>query len=395
LCLETLTMKYLGINSKILESSGAIHTASEIEQQPELWMKIFKNLMAEKDDLMSFINLVYQDIDKIIITGAGTSAYIGLSLVGTLFRSSGIIANTIPSTDIVTHPSAYLSPDEKILLISFARSGNSPESLAVVRLADNHTKKCYHLIITCNSKGELYNYISKNQTYCILLPSESNDKSLAMTSSYSGMLLTGSLISRLGEIENYQKQVDNLVRYGERILNQYLDALREVAEMNFERAIFLGSGPLFGTATESHLKLQELTDGKVICINDTYLGFRHGPMAVINDSTIIIYLLSNNRQVSAYEMDLMKSVHYLRSGTFRVAIMESPPECGIVPADLLITFSDNCDINIDEDLLTVCSILPAQIIGFYKSRTFGLSPDSPSQRGAIHRVVQGVKIYNY
>ena len=389
-----MAMKYLGISDKILKSSGAIHTAREIEQQPPLWLKIFKNLSAEKNDLMNFMDHVCQDIDKIVLTGAGTSAYIGLSLVGTFFRSFGIITNAIASTDIVTHPSDYLRQDERILLISFARSGESPESLAVIRLADKHSANCYHLIITCDSKGELYNNITENQKYCILLPSESNDKSLAMTSSYSGMLLTGLLISRIREIEKYQKQVENLVRYGERILYQYLDKFREVAEMNFERAIFLGSGPLFGTATESHLKLQELTDGKVICVNDTYLGFRHGPLAAINSSAIIIYLLSNNRNVSDYEKDLMKSVHDLRSGTFRIAIMESSPEGGNVPADLSVTFSDSDDINVDEDFLTVCSILPAQIIGFFKSRNFGLSPDSPSQRGAIHRIVQGVKIYN-
>ena len=386
-------MKYLGINSKTLESSGAIYTASEIAQQPALWLKIYMRILAEKDDLMNYINHVCQDIDKIVLTGAGTSAYIGISLVGTLFRSTGVITNAIPSTDIVTHPLDYLRQDEKILLISFARSGDSPESLAVVQLADNHTKKCYHLIITCDDKGELYNYNSANEKYCFLLPSESNDKSLAMTSSYSGMLLAGLLISRLREIEQYRGQVENLVSYGERILNHYLEPLREISEKNFERAIFLGSGPLFGTATESHLKLQELTDGKVICKNDTYLGFRHGPKAVINGSTIIIYLLSNNRQVSAYEMDLMKSIDELKSGTFRIAIIESPPECGIVPADLVINFSDNCDTTIDEDFLAVSSILPAQIIGFFKSRSLGLSPDSPSQRGAIHRIVQGVNIY--
>lgn len=387
-------MEYLGIKSEDLKSSGAIYTASEIEQQPALWMKIFKKMLAQKDDLTDYINHVYQDIDKIILTGAGTSAYIGLSLVGTLNRSSGIMTNAIPSTDIVTHPLDYLRNDEKILLISFARSGDSPESLASVQLAENHTKKCYHLIITCDRKGDLYNYKTTNQKYCILLPSESNDKSLAMTSSYSGMLLAGLLISRLREIEKYQEQLENLVKYGERILTHHLKALREAAEMNFDRAIFLGSGPLFGTATESHLKLQELTDGKVICKNDTYLGFRHGPKAVINGSAIIVYLLSNKKNVSEYEMDLMNSIDELNSGTYRIAVQESPRECCNVPADLVINFSDNCEMKIDEDLLSVCSILPAQIIGFFKSRTFGLSPDAPSQRGAIHRIVQGVKIYD-
>ena len=151
-------MKYLGINAKTLESSGAINTASEIEQQPALWSKIYLRIVEEKDDLINYMNHVCQDIDKIVLTGAGTSAYIGISLVGSLFRSTGVITNAIPSTDIVTHPFDHLSQDEKILLISFARSGDSPESLAVVQLAENHTKKCYHLIITCDSKGESVSY---------------------------------------------------------------------------------------------------------------------------------------------------------------------------------------------------------------------------------------------
>jgi tagatose-6-phosphate ketose/aldose isomerase len=50
---------------------------------------------------------------------------------------------------------------------------------------------------------------------------------------------------------------------------------------------------------------------------------------------------------------------------------------------------------LDEEFLPVCFILPAQLIGLYKSLQLGLNPDMPSESGAISRVVKGVVIYPY
>lgn len=381
-------MQFLNIDAKTLESLGGIHTAREIAQQPQVWRKIWNIISNEKEELTSFLNQA--NFYKIILTGAGTSAYIGESLVGTYYRHVKDTVTAVPTTDLVSHPYDYFSKEEPLLLISFARSGNSPESKAAVELADKISQKCYHLIITCNPVGDLATYRTKGEKYVLNLPEETNDKSLAMTSSYSGMLLSGLLISRLSDLDAVKSQVELACKYAEKILDLHLDTIKEIAALPFKRAVFLGSGPLFGTATESQLKLQELTDGAIICKEESFLGFRHGPKAVVDGDTIIIYLLSNNRYVSQYEHDLIFAMEKGKKALSQVAIAERLDF--ELDVNFSIQYTDNGD-TLDEEFLTLPSILPGQLLGFFKSLDQGLQPDEPSSSGAISRVVQGVNIY--
>lgn len=386
-------MKYLGINLPVLIAKGALHTAREISQQPELWLKIWEGVSQNQSRLELFLNKAISNTKQIILTGAGTSAFIGLSLSGAFQRKTRTITEAISTTDLVSHPKNFLHPDIPLLMISFARSGNSPESVAAVALADTICNTCYHLIITCNPEGGLAKYANteSENKFVFTLPSEANDQSLAMTSSYTGMLLAGILIAQIEELENKKAMVDIIAQYGRKVINYYFEDLRTIAEKNFKRVVFLGSGPLHGTATESHLKLQELTDGKIICKDDSFLGFRHGPKAVIDDTTLLVYIFSNDNYVQKYEKDLVTSVKKGHPPLLEIGIMESLiPD---VDLDYSFRFSEN-GTKVSEEFLTICSVLPAQILAFFKSLQLGIKPDTPSATGAISRVVEGVKIYN-
>jgi len=278
------------------------------------------------------------------------------------------------------------------MLVSFSRSGNSPESTAVVNLADKLCKKCFHLFITCDATGQLARCQSNSTKLIVLLPPEANDKSLAMTGSYSGMLLCGFLLARLKDLNMLGPQIDILHQYGTRILKYYAPQLKKIASLDFKRVVFLGSGPFRGTATESQLKLQELTDGAIICKNDSYLGFRHGPKAVTNEKTLLVFIFSNNRYVQQYEKDLVLSMKKGKKALFTIGIFES--QVNGLKFDLGIKLSESGN-HLDEELLTVCDVLPGQLLGFYKSLALGLKPDAPSESGAISRVVENVIIYEY
>lgn len=383
-------MKFLGLDQSTLIKSGAIHTATEISQQPLLWDRIYQSVLLQQPELKEFLEVAMRKSQRIILTGAGTSAFIGLSLRGIFQRTTGLITEAISTTDLVSHPQDYLIQDCPTVMISFARSGNSPESEAAVALADNLCKTCYHLIIICNPNGKLAHYQAKNK-FVFSLPIEANDQSLAMTSSYSGMLLTGLLIAQLTQLQALHDTVQTLIKYGEKAITYYAEELKQIAARDFSRAVFLGSGPLFGTAMESHLKLQELTDGKIICKKDSFLGFRHGPKAVVNNGTLVVYLFSNDNYTLKYERDLVQS---MRKGTrplLEIGIMES--QLGDLNLDHKFYFAENGSA-IQEEFLTVCSVIPTQILGFYKSLHLGLRPDSPSDSGAITRVVEGVHIYD-
>jgi len=385
-------MKIWNYTIEELKAKGAYYTSTEIYRQPQVWQKIYNEVLWQKVSIQKYIDEVLQNEKlHVILTGAGTSAFIGLSLQGTFNRSWHKFTSCISTTDLVSHPFDYLNPEMPTLIVSFARSGNSPESVAAVTLADQICPKCYHLIITCDKDGKLANYESKNSKFVFLLPPETNDQSLAMTSSFTGMLLAGILIARLNEIRQLQDKIHLMCNYGEKILNQYAKTIKEIADLDFQRAVFLGSGPQYGTATESHLKLQELTDGKIICKTDSFLGFRHGPKAVIDNTTLVVYLFSNQPYVSQYETDLVNAMKTGKEAMLEVGIMETHKPSVVLDKEIVL--AEKSDL--DEDLLAVCSVIPAQMLGLFKSIKLGLQPDSPSESGAISRVVQGVTIYPF
>jgi tagatose-6-phosphate ketose/aldose isomerase len=369
-----------------------VYTSTEIAAQPELWLKIYRQILGDRERISSWLAETLPQVSRIILTGAGTSAFIGLSLHGAFKRHLKIHTDAVATTDLVTHPDDYFSDNEAIILVSFARSGNSPESVAAVELADSQCKKCFHIVITCDETGQLARRQSESKKLLVILPPEANDKSLAMTGSYSGMLLCGFLTARIKEIDKLNSQIEKLNQYGTKIIDQYAVKIKELASLDFKRVVFLGSGPFYGTATESHLKLQELTDGNIICKNDSFMGFRHGPKAVTDEKTLMVFILSNNPYAQQYERDLVLAMKKGKKPLSAVGIFESPVKG--LEFDLEIKLSDSGN-HIDEELMTVCYILPGQLLGFYKSLALGLKPDNPSVSGAISRVVENVTIYKY
>ncbi len=389
-------MNYLGYIENQLKDLNGIHTAREIQQQPGIWLKIYDLIRKQKEEIESFMKEALRDADEIILTGAGTSAFIGLSLSPVYKRNTGKCIQAIATTDLVTHPKHYFNREKKVLLISFARSGNSPESCAAVDMAEKFSARARHLVITCNAKGNLLGRCKKTDQFNVILPEETNDKSLAMTSSFTGMLLAGLLINKIDNIDQEKQYVENLAAYGKKILTFYRDDLYNAAQKDFRRIVFLGSGPQMGTATESHLKVQELTDGKIIAKSDSFLGFRHGPKAVIDTSTLVVGLFSNDPYVLRYEYDLIKSLKKGQQPLYRIGIFESETIAADFEKfiDLKIILSGNNSSFVPEDYLSICNVLPAQMLGFFKSLERGLCPDNPSETGAISRVVEGVHIYS-
>ncbi|WP_321285697.1 SIS domain-containing protein [uncultured Sunxiuqinia sp.] len=385
-------MSYLNYSTEELNSNGGIHTAREICSQPEMWEQTYSKFQKERSEIITFLDKVFaHQTLRVILTGAGSSAFIGEALEGVYIKKMQVNCQAIGTTDLITHPDHYFISSEPTLLISFARSGNSPESTAAVELARTHCNNLYELNITCNKDGELAQKANNENSYTFLLPERTNDLSLAMTSSFSSMLLTGLLLLYVHELDSLAPVIGTIQELANSILSEGLQTLKEIAKHDCKRMVFLGSGPLLGIAHESHLKVQELTDGQIICKFDSFLGFRHGPKAIVNESTIIVYLISNNSYSNLYERDLINSVEETKAKEVSVAIGNIFSEKKS-DFDYSVQFTKAAN-TLPEEFLTVFYILPAQIIGFYKSLNLGLSPDSPSKSNAISRVVKGVNIY--
>lgn len=386
--------KLLGFSEADLIARGAGFTAKEISQQPGLWEKTYELALQNKSSIAQFLQSLFvkPNLD-IIFSGAGTSAFIGNSLKGIFQKNTHLRTRSIATTDIVTHPHYYFSKQNPTLLVSFARSGNSPESIAAFNLANQFCDSIYHLVITCNQNGRLAANANSKNSLVIVLPPEANDQGLAMTGSFTSMLLMAILISKINHIELVKAEITNLCRYGRKIIDDSVDQLKSICELPFERAVFLGSGALMGCAEECHLKLQELTDGYVISKFDSFLGFRHGPKAVINPKTLMVYLFSSDPYVIQYEKDLLESVNGGERGLSGIAVLENDQPGIDVNLKIILNSFENQKI--DPDFLPVCDVLVGQILGFYKSLQLGLQPDTPSKSGTISRVVKGVKIYKF
>jgi len=367
-------------------------TFNEIHQQPAMWRKELKALLENREAVSAFMHKYLTPETDIVLTGAGTSAFIGDALQPVM-RGMWHNVRSVATTDIITHANYLLNPDKPLLLVSFARSGNSPESVGAVNLANKLCKNVAHVYITCNKNGKLaLQAEGKENILLLLLPEETDDKSLAMTSSFSTMLLTCLMLGHIDTLENDVEMIDSVAKNAEAVIAEYEDKLKEIASRPFERGVFLGSGALKGIAEECHLKLQELTDGAVVCKFDSFLGFRHGPKAVVNSKSIVVYLMTEQEDVQRYERDLVKQVDANNTPVAQIIVIAGKaPELPGVKADLVVRMPYGPKEN--DFYGIVAYVLVGQLLGYYASLAHGLNPDAPSVSGNIHRVVEGVTIY--
>jgi tagatose-6-phosphate ketose/aldose isomerase len=363
-------------------------TEREIAQQPEVWPRIAALVVRERARLDAFLRPQLGNPDlRIILSGAGTSAFIGSCLAPALFRHLQRRVESVATTDLVAGPQLHLQRGVPTLLVSFARSGNSPESVAAIDLAEQALVNPSHLIITCNPDGALARRASKLQSaLALVLPDETNDRGFAMTSSFSSMLLTAALA--FGVLT--PDVVPRLSGAAAAVMAPADAFARMLAARRFERVVFLGSNELRGLAAEAALKLLELTDGRTVTMSESVLGFRHGPKTVVNDRTLIVLLLSNDAYTRAYDHDLLAELRRdARAGAIITLGVRGEDLGGIDRLEFR-------DMDGARDLeVALVDVVFAQILALRQSLEFGLTPDCPNVAGVVNRVVQGVSIHRW
>jgi tagatose-6-phosphate ketose/aldose isomerase len=384
-------MTYLQLDQATLSRSGALHTAREIAQQPMSWERTLALLRERRAQLDAFLApLLAQSGLRIMLTGAGSSAFIGECLAPSLSRRLGREVLAIATTDLLSGPREYLLPDVPTLLVSFGRSGGSPESLAVVELADQLLHECHHLIITCNELGRLYQRsLGRKRSLALLMPAETHDQSFAMTSSFSCMMLAALLaIGNVGAAAEAQT-LARLVEGGQAVLARHHGTLRELAAGAYARVVFLGSNALKAIAREAALKLLELTDGQVVATYESPLGFRHGPKSIVTGDTLLVMFLSNDTYTRRYDLDLLRELREDRRAGAVVAISAQAGDAVAAGRHLHLAGLEeapDCELAFP---YVVC----AQLYAFHRALQLGNKPDEPSVSGTVSRVVRGVTIH--
>ncbi|MBQ1304631.1 MAG: SIS domain-containing protein [Erysipelotrichaceae bacterium] len=378
------------------KKSGAYWTSREIYQQPETWLKTFEQIRKEKDAISRFIQKVTSQPDyDIILTGAGTSEYVGNSIFPFLATLNDHKVKSYGTTDIVACPEDYLSKTKPTLLISFGRSGNSPESVAAVEVANAVCENICHLFVTCNHDGALSRFAEgKDNCYAINLTPETHDQAFAMTSSYTNMYLATVLSFLTDKLDEYEPVIRELAENVKKIHQEYFGCLEKlVDEFDFSRIVYLGSNCLKGVSQESGLKMCELTAGQVMTTFDSTMGFRHGPKSVVCPGSLDVIYLSDDPYTRQYDLDIIRELSPERNGNRIMAVSSyNDPEV-VELVDYFITF-ENKD-RYDNVFLGLEYINIAQCIAMLKSISIGVKPDTPSPSGVVNRVVKGVTIYHY
>ncbi|UXI04572.1 SIS domain-containing protein [Photobacterium sp. TY1-4] len=380
--------QFLGYEEPWLRARHAIHTAKEISHQPALWRQLADSI-PQTPELQAFLKPILATPGlRIILTGAGTSAFVGDTAAPFIQAAHGYHVAAIPTTDLVSNPSDYLDPDSPTLLISYARSGNSPESVAAVRLADQRLQNSYHLFLTCNPNGQLSSIAADHDNaFCLLMPEGSNDQSFAMTSSFSCMLM--ATLALLGDDDPavLRSTIHTVAERCEEKLRQWQASVKALAKQPYHRLIVLGSGGFAGLAREASLKSLELSAGQVMTAFDSSLGFRHGPKFTINKQAMVIQFLSNDPYTRQYDLDLYREIQTDNQTGCHLALTGSALNDATVFELGLPDLSDAW--------LCFPYIMFSQMLAFEKSLQLGLGPDNPCPTGEVNRVVQGVTIHPY
>ena len=372
-----------------VESAGGEWTAREIAQQPVVWPQIATLVSRERGRLDSFLAPLLANARlRIVLSGAGTSSHIGGVLAPALSRHLHRRVDMVATTDLVSGPALYLQRDVPTLLVSFARSGSSPESVAAVEIAERALDDVHHLVVTCNAAGALAARMSKAGNACVLvLPEATHDRAFAMTSSFTGMVLAAALSFGLIRSDRVQR----LATACAGLLPIAGTLAQELSARRFERAVFLGSNELQSLAAESALKMLELTDGNTVAVSQSVLGFRHGPKTVVNGKTLIVVFVSNDAYTRSYDLDLIRElIADARNGA--LVVVGARDARGAIPGGSKLLEIGDLHGASDVELALVAVVF-AQVLALRQSLQFGLTPDNPNASGVVSRVVQGVIIH--
>ncbi|PRT63202.1 tagatose-6-phosphate ketose isomerase [Streptococcus anginosus] len=374
---------------------GAEITTREIYQQPQVWQTAFENYKAQSDEIVAFLNGIGEKYDyiKVILTGAGTSAYVGDTLLPyfrKIYDERKWNFNAIATTDIVANPLAYLHKEVTTILVSFARSGNSPESVAAVDLAKDIVEELYQITITCAAEGKLAQQAHGDERNLLLLqPAPSNDAGFAMTSSFTSMMLTALLVFDKADLAAKAEKVSALMTLSQEVLDS-AEAIQKMVSLDYNRVIYLGAGHFFGLAHEAQLKILELTAGQVATMYESPVGFRHGPKSLVNEKTVVVVFGSTDSYTKLYDLDLVREV--AGDEIARKVILLTDQKEDLENVEQVIFSSQQ----LADDVYRVFPyIVYGQLFALLTALKVNNRPDTPSPTGTVNRVVQGVIIHSF
>lgn len=377
--------------------SGYRHTLREILQQPLTWRETGHAVQRAEAVLAALLgDGGPSSIRSVLLTGSGSSLYVGECVKRFLREQLQIPTDAVEGGDLLLSLSEAAAPRPR-LMISIARSGDSPESVAAVERLLEAEPDSRHLVVTCNRQGRLaLDYAGHPQVSALVLPDATCDRSLVMTSSFTSMAMACRGLGRLGRMNRFMEEAEAAAKVAEGVLLHDTDSLARLGAEGYSRAVFLGSRARYGAACEAALKMLEMTEGRVATLPESFLGLRHGPMSFLREDSLLVCFLSSVPSERAYELDLLGELDRKNLGARRIIVgaglgERSFPRNGGGQSRFTVTWDERLPLG--EDGEAILSVLVGQLLGFSRCMAEGLNPDAPSPAGVIGRVVEAFPIH--
>ncbi|KQY54880.1 SIS domain-containing protein [Lysobacter sp. Root494] len=380
-------------DSSAWQRLGGQYTAREIAQQPVIWKQLAAALDQAHPRIDAFLgDWLRQPAHRVILTGAGSSGFIAEMVADQINAQWPAEVRAVHTTSLLTHPGLYLDRDRPTLLVSFARSGSSPESTAAVDVVREQVTTTRFLDVTCNADGELARRgRDRADTFTLLMPEASCDRAFAMTSSLSCMMLAALCVFETAPWPQRTQRLRTLAMHGQEALTAWDERIATLAQAPYARVIYLGSGPLEALARECALKLLELTAGRVLALANTPLGFRHGPKSTLDRETLVVMVRSAQPLARRYEHDLLDE---LRRDGVAGRVLSVGPLSGLRgPEEDETRDFTIAALDLPDPWLAPLWLTMAQRYALQRSAALGFTPDNPFPDGTVNRVVQGVTIH--
>jgi tagatose-6-phosphate ketose/aldose isomerase len=145
-----------------------------------------------------------------------------------------------------------------------------------------------------------------------------------------------------------------------------------------------GMAPL---AQEASLKVLEMTAGRTVAINDTFLGVRHGPMSFLRPDSLVLCVLSSDVVRRRFEEDVLRELRQKKLG-HTIVVGATPPNSEL-GHDLIPAMAPE----LPDELRGPFEIVFPQLLAYHLSLASDLNPDDPSPDGVITRVVQRFQLH--
>jgi len=343
------------------------HTYHEIQTQPDTWARALEGFAARESEVReAWVALAPR---QVVFTGCGSTYYLSQSASALFQALTGVPAQASPGSQLALLGLDVVPDPRHTLLIAVSRSGTTSETLmAVDRFHELGGRSIW--AITCSPGSAL-----AQSAGLALVAEAAQEKSVAQTRSFTSMLLLAMAVTAVAASDGAMLERLRRLPAALRDLAPRVGELpgRLGADLTIERIFFLGNGPLYGVASEAMLKTKEVSLSHAEAFYP--LEFRHGPMSMVNEHTLIVALLSDRA--------VTEEVHVLRDmqalGARILALVEDADRLGTWRPDQLVEVHGGMG-EWERGLL----YLPVlQQLAYFRGLAKGLDPDRPHNLTAV------------